>query len=255
MDPCRKLCKLTGEAIGRFRMIGEGDRVLVGLSGGKDSFALLHVLHELRRRAPVRFEVIAATFDPGFPEFNLEGIRAYCRERNWEHHTVSLPIAQILEEKRFTGAPCVLCSRLRRGKLSGLAAELGCGKLALGQHFDDIAASFLMSLCRGQGLSTMGPNVATHEGNLRVIRPFVLAPEALIREAVSVWELPRAGICQYESQLEEGDRVFFRKLVDEFAERIPNLRSNFCSSLGRIEAEHLLDPRYLFQSEQQGNEP
>ena len=130
MDPCRKLCKLTGEAIGRFRMIGDGDRVLVGLSGGKDSFALLHVLHELRRRAPVRFEVIAATFDPGFPEFNLEGIRAYCRERNWEHHTVSLPIAQILEEKRFTGAPCVLCSRLRRGKLSGLAAELGCGKLA-----------------------------------------------------------------------------------------------------------------------------
>ena len=97
MDPCRKLCKLTGEAIGRFRMIGDGDRVLVGLSGGKDSFALLHVLHELRRRAPVRFEVIAATFDPGFPEFNLEGIRAYCRERNWEHHTVSLPIAQILE--------------------------------------------------------------------------------------------------------------------------------------------------------------
>ena len=83
----------------------------------------------------------------------------------------------------------------------------------------------------------------------------LLAPEALIREAVESWELPRAGVCQYESQLEEGDRAFFRKLVDDLAERVPDLRSNFCSSLGRIEAEHLLDPRYLFQSEQQGNEP
>lgn len=207
-------------------MIGEGDRILVGLSGGKDSFMLLHALHALRRKAPVRFDLIAATFDPGFPEFNVAGIADYCRRQGWEHRVVKLDIAGILAEKRYEGTPCVLCSRLRRGKLYGLAAAEGCGKLALGQHFDDIAASFLMSLFRGQGLSTMGPNVAAKaKEGIRIIRPFVLAPESLIVRCREERELPQAGKCRYEAELADGDRAYFRGLVDELAERIPNLRS------------------------------
>ncbi len=246
MDAFRELCKLTGQAIARYRMIVEGDRILVGLSGGKDSFALLHVLHELRRKAPVKFGLIAATFDPGFEEFNTEGIAAYCAAQKWEHRVVALPIPRILEEKRYEGTPCMLCSRLRRGKLYALAAAEGCGKLALGQHFDDIAASFLMSFCRGQGLTTMGPSVRgkSAEG-IRVIRPFALAPESLIVECRSRWEFPAAGKCRYEDELKNGDRATFRRLIDDLAERIPNLRSQMLRSLSNVQAEYLLDPRYL----------
>lgn len=242
----RELCKLTGQAVSRYRMIGEGDRILVGLSGGKDSFMLLHALHALRRKAPVRFDLIAATFDPGFPEFNVAGIADYCRRQGWEHRVVKLDIAGILAEKRYEGTPCVLCSRLRRGKLYGLAAAEGYGKLALGQHFDDIAASFLMSLFRGQGLSTMGPNVAAKaKEGIRIIRPFVLAPESLIVRCREERELPQAGKCRYEAELADGDRAYFRGLVDELAERIPNLRSQMLRSLGNIQPGYLLDPAYL----------
>ena len=242
----RELCKLTGQAVTRYCMIEEGDRILVGLSGGKDSFMLLHALHALQRKAPVRFELIAATFDPGFPEFHIDTIAEYCRIHGWEHRVVRLDIAAILEEKQYDGTPCVLCSRLRRGRLYGLAEQEGCGKLALGQHFDDIAASFLMSLCRGQGLSTMGPNVAAKaKEKIRIVRPFALAPESLIVRCRDEWELPQAGKCRYEEQLAEGDRAYFRGLLDDLSERIPNLRSQMLRSLGNIQAEYLLDPAYL----------
>lgn len=242
----RELCKLTGQAVTRYRMIEEGDRILVGLSGGKDSFMLLHALHALRRKAPVHFELIAATFDPGFPEFHADRIADYCREQEWEHRFVRLDIAGILAEKACGDTPCVLCSRLRRGKLYGLAAAENCGKLALGQHFDDIAASFLMSLFRGQGLSTMGPNVAAKaKEQVRVIRPFALAPESLIIRCRDEFGLPVAGKCRYEEQLEDGDRAYFRGLLDEIAERIPNLRSQMLRSLANVQADHLLDPRFL----------
>ena len=242
----RELCKLTGQAVARYRMIEEGDRILVGLSGGKDSFMLLHALHALRRKAPVHFELIAATFDPGFPEFHADRIAGYCREQGWEHRFVRLDIAGILAEKACDDTPCVLCSRLRRGKLYGLAAGENCGKLALGQHFDDIAASFLMSLFRGQGLRTMGPNIATTaKEQVRVIRPFALAPESLIIRCRDEFGPPVAGKCRYEEQLEDGDRAYFRGLLDEISERIPNLRSQMLRSLANVQVDYLLDTRFL----------
>lgn len=242
----RELCRLAGQAVARYRMIGEGDRILVGLSGGKDSFLLLHVLHALRRRSPVRFELVAATFDPGFPEFNADAISAYCRKREWEHRVIRLDIAALLAEKQFEETPCILCSRLRRGKLYGLAEREECGKLALGQHFDDIAVSFLMSLCRGQGLTTMGPNVAAKtKEKIRIIRPLALAPESLILRCRDERELPDAGKCRYEEQLADGDRAYFRGLLDQLAERIPNLRSQMLRSLGNVQTQYLLDPAFL----------
>jgi tRNA 2-thiocytidine biosynthesis protein TtcA len=128
--------------------------------------------------------VIAATFDPGFPGFHAEKIAGSCRERGWEHHTVSLNIPAILEEKKYTQTPCVLCSRLRRGKLYGLARELGCGKLALGQHFDDIAVSFLMSLFRGQGLPIFSAAWTALDVNDPPLEPMKVAPEDEPREGI-----------------------------------------------------------------------
>ena len=135
----------------------------------------------------------------------------------------------------------MLCSRLRRGKLYGLCRKLKCNKLALGHHFDDLAASFLMSLCRGQGLTTMAPVVPPKdEGKPTVIRPLALAPEELIARCAEELGVPRAGVCRYREQLESGDRKYFRDLLDELARRIPDLRSNLRRSLARVETDHLL---------------
>ena len=105
-----ELCRFAGEAAVRYRMIEAGDRILVGASGGKDSFMLLHVLEHLRKVAPVDFEFVAATFDPGYPEFDGAAIAEYCRSHGWEYRTVKLDIAGILKDKNWENAPCVIPS-------------------------------------------------------------------------------------------------------------------------------------------------
>ena len=178
----KKICRSAGETCVRYRLIADGDRIMVGLSGGKDSFILMHVLSHLQKHAPVKFTLTAATFDPGFDDFNGQEIAGYCREHNWEHHFVRLNIPQILREKNMEKSPCVLCSRLRRGKLYGLARQLSCNKLALGQHLDDVINSFFMSLCRGQGITSMAPAVQPQNPeHPTVIRPLALVPEELIK--------------------------------------------------------------------------
>ena len=239
--PFKKLRKIAGEAIVRYGMIQDGDRILCGLSGGKDSFVLLEVLHQLQKAAPVKFDILAVTFDPGFPEFNAAGTAGFCRKKNWEHHMINMQISEIIEEKDFTHAPCVMCSRLRRGKLYGLARELNCNKLALGHHLDDIIISFLMSLCRGQGVTTMAPVVPPKSPDKPwIIRPMALAPESLIIQCAAVMELPVSGICRYKEQLDDGDRKYFQQTLGEWEKRIPDLRSNIARSLANPQIEHLL---------------
>lgn len=237
----KKLRKAAGEAIVKYNMISDGDRILCGLSGGKDSFVLIELLHQLQKAAPVKFDIVSVTFDPGFPEFNTAGTAAFCRAKGWEHHIINMKIEEIIEEKDFSHAPCVMCSRLRRGKLYGLAQELDCGKLALGHHLDDIIISFIMSLCRGQGITTMAPVVQPKSpGKPCIIRPLALAPESLIRACADEMALPRAGICRYKEQLEDGDRRYFAQTIAQWEKRIPNLRSNIARSLSNPQPDHLL---------------
>ena len=237
----KKLCRLAGETVAKYRLIEDGDRILVGVSGGKDSLTLMHVLTRLQQAAPVKFSLECVTFDPGFPEFGTPEIEAYCREQKWHHHTLKMDIAAIVQEKGFDRAPCVLCSRLRRGKLYGLAQELNCNKLALGQHLDDIVSSMLISLCRGQGLTTMAPRVQPDDpAHPAVIRPLALIPESLIVEYSATLTLPRTGICRYREQLQQGDRAYFKGVIESLSEYIPDLRSNIAHSLGKVEIDHLL---------------
>jgi tRNA 2-thiocytidine biosynthesis protein TtcA len=243
----KKLCRIAGETIVKYRLIADGDRIMVGASGGKDSFMLLHLLEHLQSAAPVHFEFIAATFDPQFPEFNVENIAAYCRQHNWEHHRISVNIPAVITDKDMAKNPCMLCSRLRRGHLYRLAAELNCGKLALGQHLDDIISSFLMSLCRGQGLTSMAPKVVPDDpAHPVVIRPLALVPEALVKAAAGNFDFPTAGECIYKDELAAtGDRAWAKELIKNLTERIPDLRSLMLKSMGRVELEWLLDKRYL----------
>ena len=240
----KKICRTAGETCVRYRLIADGDRILVGLSGGKDSFVLMHLLEHFRDHAPVKFTFAAATFDPGFENFGTEKIVKYCELRGWEHHSIKMDVPAILREKKFTSSPCVLCSRLRRGKLYGLANQLGFNKLALGQHLDDVIASFLMSLCRGQGLTSMAPLVKPQNpAHPTVIRPLALVPEESIRRLAETLELPeKSGGCQYESTVKNGDRAKFSGLIEKLSAEIPNLRENIAHSLARIEPEHLLIP-------------
>ena len=239
----KKLCRLAGETVAKYRLIEDGDRILVGVSGGKDSLTLMHVLTRLQQAAPVKFSLECVTFDPGFPEFGTPEIEAYCREQQWHHRTLKMDIAAIVQEKGFDRAPCVLCSRLRRGKLYGLAQELNCNKLALGQHLDDIVSSMLISLCRGQGITTMAPRVVPDDPeNPVIIRPLALVPEALVAQCAKDFGIETGGICRYKEQLESGDRVYFKNLISQLSEHIPDLRSNIAHSLQKVEINHLLIP-------------
>ena len=140
----------------------------------------------------------------------------------------------------------MLCSRLRRGNLYSMAEKLRCRKIALGQHLDDIEISFLMSVCRGGGVSTMGPNVPAEKRALRVIRPLALTPEALIARAAAEMELPVRGECIYREQLERGgDRAYFRGVLEEISKKIPDLRSNILRSLSNVQEGYLLDRRFI----------
>ena len=241
MNAFKKLCRIAGETVVKYRLIEDCDRILVGVSGGKDSYVLMHLLNHLRSAAPVHFDFEAVTFDPGFPEFAAGKTADYCRKMNWKHHTVNMNIASIIEEKSFDRSPCVLCSRLRRGKLYGLANELKCNKLALGQHLDDIVSSMLISLCRGQGITTMAPRVVPdNPDNPVIIRPLALVPEDLVAECAKDFGIEVGGICRYKEQLESGDRVYFKNLISQLSEHIPDLRSNIAHSLQKVELDHLL---------------
>lgn len=241
----RKICRLAGNAITEYGMIREGDRILAGLSGGKDSMALLHVLKHFQQVAPLHFELEAVTFDPGFPDFSADATGEFCRSLGIVHHMIRFDMTRLLKEKNLEGSPCMICSRLRRGNLYTLARKRNLNKIALGQHLDDAEVSFLMSLCRGTGLSTMGPNVPEKSGKLRVIRPLILTPENLISEWVHAQHLPVRGECRYKGQLENGDRKYFRRLLDQLAERIPDLRSCMLRSMSNIQEEYLFDRRFL----------
>ena len=239
----KKLCRIAGETVVKYRLIDDGDRILTGVSGGKDSIVLMHLLSHLQNAAPVKFEIEAVTFDPGFPEFAAGKTADYCRKHHWNHHTISMDIASVIEEKSFTKSPCVLCSRLRRGKLYGLAKELKCNKLALGQHLDDIVSSMLISLCRGQGVTTMAPRAIPDDPeNPVIIRPLALVPEALVAQCAKEFGMEISGVCRYKKQLESGDRVYFKKLISQLSEHIPDLRSNIAHSLQKVEIDHLLIP-------------
>ena len=235
----------AGEAVVEYKMISGGDRILIGLSGGKDSFVLAHVLYELQKKAPVRFELVCATFDPGFKGFELEKIRSYALSQNWEFHSVKLDIAPIVEEKDFEESPCALCSRLRRGHLYRLMDELNCNKLALGHHADDAIISFVMSYFRGHGLSTMGPNVPA-QNDKRIIRPLILTAEERIAEFANALSLSVYGQCKYKKHLDiNGDRAFFRQIIAQIEEKIPDFRSLALKSMGKIEQNYLFDKKFI----------
>jgi tRNA 2-thiocytidine biosynthesis protein TtcA len=190
VKPPKSLLRVTGRAMQDFRMIREGDRVLLGLSGGKDSLSLLHILEHFRRHAPIRFEFGAVTIDPMSETFRPAALKPYLADLGIEYFFVEEPIVSMAESRLTNNSYCAFCARMKRGLMYKTCREHGYNVLAQAQHLDDLAESFLMSAFHGGQLKTMKGNYVIDEGDLRVIRPLIYARERQLRDFASEAGLP-----------------------------------------------------------------
>jgi len=239
-----RIAKKTTKAIVDFSLIEDGDRVLVGLSGGKDSWTLLQILDVLRQRAPIEFSLIAATVDLGYPNFGAEAIRTACRERGWECRIEHTRIAGVMNDLLQPGAtPCSLCARLRRGVLYRLATEEGATKLALGHHADDLIETLLLNLLFEGCLKAMPARLTSDAGAHVVIRPLAYVSETETAAYARERRLPIQPAC-CEACGDFGlERRRMKQLVTDLERERPGVRSSMLKAIRNVIPSHLLDRR------------
>ena len=237
----KRLCRQVGEAIGDFNMISAGDRVMVCLSGGKDSYGLLDILLTLRARAPVPFEIIAVNLDqkqPGFPEHVLpEYLRALDIPFHIENQDTYSIVKRVIPEGRTM---CSLCSRLRRGILYRVADELGATKIALGHHRDDILQTFFLNLFHGGKLKGMPPKLVSDDGRHMVIRPLAYVKEEDL-EAYAQWRAFPIIPCTLCGSQENLKRKQAKAMLQEWERRHPGRVDTIFAALSRVVPSHLMD--------------
>ena len=237
----KRLHRQVGQAIGDFAMIQPGDKVMVCMSGGKDSHVLLDLLLSLRERAPVDFELIAVNLDqkqPGFPEHVLP---EYLRGRGVPFHIEQQDTYSVVKRVVPEGATmCSLCSRLRRGILYRVAGELGATKIALGHHRDDILQTFLLNLFFGGKLKAMPPKLVSDDGHHVVIRPLAYVREEDLARWAEHREFPiiPCTLCGSQEQLQ---RKQVAALLRDWEKRFPGRLDSMFGALGRVVPSHLLD--------------
>ena len=225
----RRLLSRVRRAVDDYGMIEDGDRIAVGVSGGKDSLALLIALSELRRFYPKQFDVVAITVDMGFAGGDFSHLEAFYQELGVEYKIVKTNLAEIIFDIRKEPNPCSLCARMRRGILHDSAKEFSCNKLALGHHHDDVLETFMMNLCNEGRLGTFSPVTYLDRKDIVVIRPFVLTKESEIIGFKNHHALPIVKSLCPEDKVT--DREFYKGLLNDLEERSEGLRHRMFTAL------------------------
>ena len=252
----KRLHREVGEAITDFNMIEDGDKVMVCMSGGKDSYSLLDILMNLQKRAPIKFEIVAVNLDqkqPGFPEHVLPEYltKVGVPFRIEEQDTYSV-VKRVVPEGKTT---CSLCSRLRRGILYRVATELGCTKIALGHHRDDILQTLFMNMFFGSTLKGMPPKLVTDNGEHVVIRPMAYCREQDLAKYAEHREFPiiPCNLCGSQEGLQ---RQQMREMINEWDRKFPGRVDNMFTALSNIVPSHLMDRKlYPFTTIQATGKP
>ncbi len=239
----KRLYRQTGKAIGDFKMIEDQDRVMVCLSGGKDSFALLDILLGLQARAPIHFELVAVNLDQQLPGFPTDVLPAYLKDKGIPFHIETQDTYSIIRRLIPENKPvCSLCSRLRRGILYRVASELGATKIALGHHRDDVLETFFLNLFYGSKIKSMPPKLKTDDGKHIVIRPLVYVKETDIERFADIQQYPLfpKNLCGAKENVQ---RQQIKTLIREWEKKFPGRIENIFSSLSTIVPSHLMDNR------------
>jgi tRNA 2-thiocytidine biosynthesis protein TtcA len=239
-----RLAKKTTKAITDFNMIEDGDRVMVGLSGGKDSWALIQILDVLRRRAPIDFSIVAVNVDSGYEGYQHQAVAAACREREWEFYSEHTSIGAVIDDKlENDDTPCSLCARLRRGVLYRMAKHVGASKIALGHHLDDFVETVLLNLFFAGSLKAMPARLVSDNRAHVVIRPLVYVTEAEARAYAKESDLPIIGCCCPACGDLGLQRQRVKRLIMELEREHPAVKASMIKALGNVMPRHLLDRR------------
>jgi tRNA 2-thiocytidine biosynthesis protein TtcA len=237
----KKLCRLVGQAIGDFGMIEDGDKVMVCVSGGKDSYAMLDILMKLRERAPINFEIVAVNLDQKQPNFPAEILPNYLKSLGVQFHieeqdTYSI-VKRVIPEGKTT---CGLCSRLRRGILYRVADELGATKIALGHHRDDILETLMLNMFYAGKLKGMPPKLRSDDGKHIVIRPLAYVPEKLLERYAEDMNFPiiPCDLCGSQPNLQ---RQAMKEMLRDWEKKHPGRVENLFRSMHHIVPSHLMD--------------
>lgn len=249
-----KLERATGKAIVEYGMIGEGERVMVCLSGGKDSYTLLTVLMALQKRAPVRFELVAVNLDQKQPGFPADVLPAYLESLGVEYRIVTEDTYSIVKSKIAPGkTTCALCSRLRRGILYRTARELGATRIALGHHRDDMLETFFLNLFFGGRLKAMPPKLVSDDGQHVVIRPLIDCREADIARFARAMRYPiiPCNLCGSQPNLQ---RQQAKAMLAEWERQHPERIASIATAMRNVVPSHLADARlFAFRDIEHGS--
>lgn len=241
MELERQLLREVGRAIGDHGLIGEGDRILVAMSGGKDSYGLLVLLRALQRRAPIRFDLLAVHLDQGHPGYDGAPLRRWLEAEGVAHRILREDTYSIVTDKIPPGKTyCSLCSRLRRGILYQAATDLGCNKIALGHHREDTLETVLLNLFFGGKLAAMPARLTSDDGRHVVIRPLIYCAEAQLAALAEERRFPilPCNLCGSQS---EAQRKQMKRLIGELERSHPTIRQTMLAALGNVVPTHLLD--------------
>jgi len=236
------VAKKVTTAIIEHQLVEDGDRIMVGLSGGKDSWALLQILDVLRKRAPIDFSLVAVNVNSGYTGFKHDQITSACATRGWECHIEHTTIGAVMDDILDDGeTPCSLCARLRRGVLYRLARNVGATKIALGHHLDDFVETALLNLFFQGSLKAMPARLLSDNRQHVVIRPLVYVTEAEARAYTEENGLPVIGCCCPVCGDLSLKRQRVKRLIASLEVEHPDIKQSMIAALGKVVPSHLLD--------------